>query len=67
MRRAGSLASAAVSELEENETLLAREVVNLRMLMFELAPSDEQPPDLGAHLHELVARFEHASGMRRDR
>jgi signal transduction histidine kinase len=63
MRRAGSLASAAVSELEENETLLAREVVNLRMLIFELAPSDEQPPELGAQLHELVARFEHASGI----
>lgn len=63
MRRAGSLESAAVSELEENETLLAREVVNLRMLMFELAPSDEKPPELASRLHDLVERFEHASGI----
>lgn len=63
MRRAGSLESAALSELEENETLLAREVVNLRMLMFELAPSDENPPELASRLNDLVERFEHASGI----
>jgi signal transduction histidine kinase len=63
MRRAGSLESAAVGELEENETLLAREVVNLRMLMFELSPSDEKPPELASRLHDLAERFEHASGI----
>ena len=63
MRRAGSLESAALSELQENETLLAREVVNLRMLMFELAPAEEKPPELASQLHDLVERFEHASGI----
>jgi signal transduction histidine kinase len=63
MRRAGSLESAALSELQQNETLLAREVVNLRMLMFELAPSDDNPPELPLLLHDLAVRFEHASGI----
>jgi signal transduction histidine kinase len=33
------------------------------MLMFELAPADEKPPELASRLHDLVERFEHASGI----
>ena len=63
LRRDGSLDSAAISELQHNETLLGREVINLRMLMFELASSDEEPIELSALIGDLVERFQHASGI----
>jgi signal transduction histidine kinase len=63
LRRDGSLDSSAISELQHNETLLGREVVNLRMLMFELASSDEEPIELSPLLGDLAERFQHASGI----
>jgi len=63
LRRSLSPDSPAIDELQDNEAMLAREVVNLRMLMFELNPSDEKPVELSSQLQDLVERFQHASGI----
>jgi signal transduction histidine kinase len=63
LRLSGSLGPSMLEELREYEALLAREIVNLRMLTFELAPSDERPEALTTELRDLVDRFEHASGL----
>jgi two-component system, NarL family, sensor kinase len=63
LRLSGSLSPSMLEELRQYEALLGREIVNLRMLTFELAPSDERPAALTTELRDLVDRFEHASGM----
>jgi signal transduction histidine kinase len=63
LRLSGSLGPSMLEELRQYEALLAREIVNLRMLTFELAPSDDRPAALTIELRDLVDRFEHASGM----
>jgi signal transduction histidine kinase len=63
LRLSGSLGPSMLEDLLEYEALLAREIVNLRMLTFELAPSDDRPATLTTELRDLVDRFEHASGM----
>jgi signal transduction histidine kinase len=63
LRRSLSPDSPAIDELQDNEAMLAREVVNLRMLMFELTPSNETPVELSSQLQDLVERFQHASGV----
>src|SRR5262249_23608021 len=63
LRFSGSLAPSMLEELQVYEALLAREIVNLRMLTFVLAPSDERPAALTTELRDLVDRFEHASGL----
>jgi signal transduction histidine kinase len=63
LRLSGSLDPSTINELREYEALLAREVVNLRMLMFQLSPSDERPLPLATELRDLVDRFGHASGI----
>jgi signal transduction histidine kinase len=63
LRLSGSLGPSMLEDLLEYEALLAREIVNLRMLTFELAPSDERPATLTTELRDLADRFEHASGM----
>jgi signal transduction histidine kinase len=62
LRLSGSLGPSMLEELREYEALLAREIVNLRMLTFELAPSDQRAA-LTSELRDLVDRFEHASGL----
>jgi signal transduction histidine kinase len=63
LRLSGSLDPSLLEELREYDGLLAREIVNLRMLTFELAPSDDRPGALTTELRDLVDRFEHASGL----
>jgi signal transduction histidine kinase len=63
LRLGRSLGPSILKELQEYESLLAGEIVNLRMLTFELAPSDEWPEALTTELRDLVDRFEHASGL----
>jgi len=63
LRLSGSLGPSTLEELREYDALLAREIVNLRMLTFELAPSDDRPEALTTELRDLVDRFEHASGL----
>lgn len=63
LRLSGSLGPSMLEQLQEYEALLAREIVNLRMLTFELAPSDDRPAALSTELRDLVDRFEHASGL----
>jgi signal transduction histidine kinase len=62
LRLSGSLGPSMLEELRQYEALLAREIVNLRMLTFELA-SSERPATLTSELRDLVDRFEHASGV----
>ena len=63
LRRSLSEDSTTISELQEHEAMLAREVINLRMLMFDLAPSNETPAELSSRVNDLVERFHHASGI----
>jgi signal transduction histidine kinase len=63
LRRSLSEDSTAISELQENEAMLAHEVINLRMLMFDLAPANETPAELSSQLNDLVERFHHGSGI----
>jgi signal transduction histidine kinase len=64
LRLSGPASSRAMIELQGSENLVAREVVNLRTMMFELAPIGERPKELPALLHDLVERFQHASGIK---
>jgi signal transduction histidine kinase len=53
----------AGASLEQIESMLDREIDDLRSLMFQLTPIDREPPELETLLGDLVEQFERATNI----